>query len=133
MTLADNPQKLDLAFLLLRLQVGILMLTHGIPKLLSYSEKMDSFADPFGLGSPVSLALAIFAEVFCSILLILGFKIRLALIPLIVTMLVAVFIASWDKPFGRKELGLMYLLPYFVLMLTGPGKYSLDGILDKKA
>jgi len=132
MSITDHGQKLDVAFLLLRLQVGIFMLTHGIPKLLSYSEKMDSFADPFGLGSQVSLALAIFAEVFCSILLIVGFKTRLAVIPLIITMLVAVFIANGDKPFGRKELGLMYLIPYFVIMLTGAGKYSLDGILKRK-
>ena len=83
----------DVALLILRLQLGILMLTHGFPKLMNYSERMDKFADPFGLGPAASLALVIFAEFFCSILLIVGFKVRLAVIPLIITMLVAANIA----------------------------------------
>lgn len=116
----------DLALLILRLQVGLLMLTHGYPKLTNFSDRMNQFADPFGLGPTVSLALVVFAEFFCSILLIIGWKVRLAVIPLMITMLVVIFYANWDDPFGRKELPLMYLLTYLVLFITGAGKYSVD-------
>lgn len=38
-----------------------------------------AFPDPLGVGSEISLILAIFGEVFCSVLLIFGLLIRLAL------------------------------------------------------
>ena len=123
----------DVALLILRLQLGILMLTHGFPKLMNYSERMDKFADPFGLGPAASLALVIFAEFFCSILLIVGFKVRLAVIPLIITMLVVIFYAHWDDPFGRKELPLMYISGYVILLLIGGGKYSLDTMFKRRS
>jgi putative oxidoreductase len=103
------------------------MLTHGWPKLVNFSDRMHSFGDPYGIGSAPSLALAVLAEVFCSVLLILGLFTRFALIPLIITMLTVVLIVHAHDPFARKELGLLYLVPYITLFLTGPGKFSLDG------
>lgn len=128
-----NGKYLDPALLLLRLQAGLLMLTHGYPKLVNFSDRMDKFADPFGLGSPTSLALVVFAEFFCSILVILGFKVRLAVIPLMITMLVVIFHAHWDDPFGRKELPLMFLGIYIALLLLGAGKYSMESLFSKKS
>lgn len=128
-----NHNKLDLASLILRLLAGMLMLTHGLPKLLHFSERMDTFADPFGLGSQISLTLVVFAEVFCSIFVLVGFKVRWAVIPLIITMLVAIFYAHWDDPFGRKELPLMYIGYYVALMLIGSGAYGIDGVLSKRS
>jgi len=116
----------DLSTLLLRLGFGGLMLSHGIPKLLSWSEKADSWADPIGVGPTASLALAIFAEVFCSLGVMAGVLTRLAVIPLIVTMLVAVLVVHADDPFGRKELGLLYLLAYLAIAVAGPGRFSFD-------
>ena len=90
------------------------------------------FGDPLGLGPEVSLVLAVFAEFFCSILVMLGIGTRLAVIPLMVTMSVAAFIAHGDDPFGRKELALMYLVSYAVLLLNGSGKFSVDQLLRKR-
>ena len=128
-----NKMYLDLALLILRLQAGALMLTHGYPKLANFSDRMERFADPFGLGSHISLGLVVFAEFFCSILIILGLKVRLAVIPLMITMLVVIFYAHWDDPFGRKELPLMFLGIYVVLMLMGAGKYSAESLLRRKS
>ncbi len=122
----ESPLYLDLGLLFLRLSMGILMLTHGLPKLLNFQERMTSFRDPIGLGSTTSLSLAAFAEVFCSVFVILGFKFRWALIPLIITMVVIIFIVHWPDPFGRKELPIMYLVCYLFLLMSGSGKYSLD-------
>lgn len=115
----------DLGLLLLRLSFGLTMLiAHGIPKIGRYPG--DMFPDPLGFGSNVSWALAVFAEVICAALLALGLWTRFSLMPLIVTMVVAVFIVHGADPFQKKELGLMYLFAYISLFFTGPGKHSVD-------
>lgn len=123
-----TKRQLDYALLLLRLAFGITMIVgHGWPKLMRlFSGEPIEFADPFGLGPAVSLGLAVFAEVFCSLLVMLGLYTRLALLPLIITMLVAIFYANWGEPFGRWEKAFLYLVPYLALLLSGPGWYSLD-------
>ena len=124
--------KQSFGILLLRLGAGLLMaFSHGYPKLVSYSDKADSFPDPLGVGSEFSLILAIFSEFVCAILLALGALTRLVLIPLIITMIVAVFIIHADDPFSKKEFGLLYLIPYLTILFTGAGKYSIDKIIGK--
>ena len=123
----------DAGLLLIRVTISLLMLTqHGWVKLMSYSEKADTWADPIGLGGPTSLALAIFAEVVCAALVVLGLATRLAAIPLVITMLVAAGIVHWDDPFSKKEFALLFLIPFLTLILTGAGRYSLDGWLEKR-
>ena len=122
----------ELAALILRLTLGLLMLSHGIPKLMKFLDGNMEFGDPIGIGVTASLALTIFAEVICSILLIVGFWTRLALIPLIITMVVAAFIVHSADPLGTKEPALMYLFGYIALFLLGSGKYGVDAILNKK-
>lgn len=123
----------DIGLLLLRLIFGGLMLVnHGLGKM----EKLFAggeikFADPIGLGAELSLQLAVFAEVICAALLIVGAFTRFALMPLIFTMLVAVFIVHWADAFGDKEGGLLYLIPYVILFVKGSGKYSVDYQLFK--
>lgn len=85
-----------------------------------------------GFGREISLVLAVFAEFFCSILVILGFATRFALFPLIITMLVAIFIAHGDDPFHVKEHALLFLFPYLSLLILGAGKYSLDYLIFGK-
>jgi putative oxidoreductase len=122
----------NLALLILRLGTGGLMLTHGIPKINRLMADEVKFADPFGLGPTVSLALATFAEVGCAILVMIGFKVRLAAIPLIITMLTAAFYAHWDDPFGRKELPLLFCICFLALLIQGGGNFSIDGLFGRK-
>jgi putative oxidoreductase len=122
-----NPLSTDVALLILRIGSGLLLLTHGWPKLINFTQRMNSFSDPFQIGSPASLALAVFAEFVCSILLIIGYYSRFALIPLIITMATVIFIVHWPDAFSKKELPILYLIAFITLFFTGPGKYSLDG------
>lgn len=122
----------DLALLVIRLGAGGMMLTHGIPKIgRLFGEEPVKFADPFGLGPEISLGLAIFAEVICAVLVMIGFKTRLASIPLILTMLTAAFYAHWNDPFGKKELPLLYICVFLGILAFGAGKFALDGFLKK--
>lgn len=102
------------------------MLTHGYAKLERFMNGERGFADPIGFGEELSLMLAIFTEFVCSILLMAGLFTRAVLVPLILIMLVAFLVIHSDDPFARQELPLLYLVPFVTLLLTGPGRYSLD-------
>ena len=122
-----NPKALNVALLLLRCVFAILMVAnHGFPKLQKILNGNFTFADPIGIGEPASLILAASAETLASIFLLLGLFTRLALIPLIVTMIVATFIQNAGEGLGQIELGLLYLTGFIALILTGPGNYSVD-------
>lgn len=116
-----------IGLLILRLFSGGLMLVHGVPKLMNlFTQSPIQFPDPIGVGATVSLALAVFSEFICAVLIILGFKTRWATIPLIITMAVAGFVVHFSDPFGRKEKAILYLVMYVTLFFTGAGKYSVD-------
>ena len=123
----------DWASLILRLSLGLLMLSHGIPKLMKLLSGNMEFSDPIGIGVPASLTLTVFSEVVCSLLIIIGLWTRLALIPLIITMLVASFIIHINDDLGTKELALLYLFGYCALFLLGSGTFSIDAALKRKA
>lgn len=119
----------DLGYLFLRVSAGGTMIwQHGWPKLVNFGERMDSFADPFGLGSTVSLLLIVFAEVVCAALVVLGLWTRAAVIPLIIGMAVIVFMVKGDAPFGEQELAFVYLFAFLSILFTGGGRYAVDRI-----
>jgi len=124
---------MNYGLLILRVLPAMLMLTaHGWPKLIGYADKMNQFFDPIGLGSPVALALAIFAEVGCSILLILGIGTRLAAIPLLITMLVAALLVHAQDPFAKQEFPFLYGIIFLTLIFTGGGSYGLGNRFRSK-
>jgi putative oxidoreductase len=124
----------DIALLVARSGIAALMLTHGIPKMMMLlSGTPVQFPSVMGLSAELSLGLTVFTEVFCSLFLLAGFATRLATIPLIITMLVAVFYIHATDPFAKQELAIMYLLSYVVLFVTGSGRYSIDYLLHRKS
>lgn len=130
---APSPKLLSLGLLILRVLVGITMLTHGLAKLTSFSELSETFPDPIGLGRVLSLMLIIGAEVGCSLFIIVGAFTRLATIPLIFSMLVVIFVVHGSDPFQMvKELPLLYLGIYILLFFSGAGKISLDTLISRK-
>lgn len=124
----------DFAFLLLRIIVGLLLITHGYPKLQKLlSGNEIQFASVFGMSQKLSLAMAMFAEFFCAIFLLIGLFTRLAAVPIIITFLVIVFQIHGSDPLGQKELPIMYLISCITIFLCGPGKFSLDYLIYSKA
>jgi len=121
----------NLLLLLVRLLAGGAMLTHGLAKWNAFSALSASFPDPIGVGSFWSLVLIIGAEVGCSMLVIWGIFTRLAVLPLIFSMLVVIFIVHGSDPFSSQELPLFYLASYLLLFLFGAGRYSLDHLLGQ--
>lgn len=129
----NYSKNIDFVLLLLRLVVGGFMLTHGIGKFEKlFSGEPITFPDPIGVGATASLALVVFSEVFCSLFLIFGIATRLSSIPLIITMLVAAFIAHAADGFGKQELPLLYTLIYIVLVISGSGRIAFDNWMYQK-
>lgn len=128
-----NLQSLNIVLLLIRVLIASFMMIHGLQKThLLFSEGDIQFADPLGIGMKGSLFLTLFAEIVCSIFIFIGLGTRLAVIPLIITMLVVVFIVHADDGFAKQEMGLHYLITYILLLVTGSGKYSIDKLISRK-
>ena len=129
-----KPESAGFSLLLLglRLLFGGLFLTHGLQKWMSFTDMSGSFPDPLGVGSSVSLGLAIFGEVICSLGFIFGALYRLALIPMIFTMCVAFFVIHANDPFAVKELAFVYMIVFVLMYIAGPGKYALDRFVARR-
>ena len=120
------------ALLLLRLGVAILMIPHGYQKLSNFETMQTQFVSFLGMSPKASLILAMSAELGCSFLLLIGLFTRLATIPLIITMLTALFLAHDGSIFGEGGTSVLFLLIYTAILLIGPGAYSVDTKLDKR-
>lgn len=123
----------NIAMLFLRISFGvILMVSHGFAKLRHFDELQSTFYTFLWFGPKASLILALFAEVFCSLLVILGLFTRYACIPLVITMLVVIYGADAGKDLLESELAIAYLTAFITLMLCGPGGISVDGMINRK-
>lgn len=126
-----NEKAVSTILLLARIVFGILLMVHGIQKWTSFQDLSAVFPDPLGVGSPLSLGLAIFGELACSAAFIAGFLYRLSMIPMIFTMAVAFFIIHGHDPFATKELAFVYLIVFVLMYIAGPGRYAADRWIEK--
>ena len=115
-----------------RVAFGLLLMSHGVDKWQHFDALAATFPDPIGAGSRFALGAAIFAEVFCAAGVVVGAFYRLALIPVIFTMGVALFVVHGGDPFAAKELALAYLIVFSLLFLAGPGDFALDRIIGPR-
>ena len=121
------------SFLILCLRVffGVLFFTHGIDKIANFNELSQTFPNVLGFGSYMSLMVSIFCEFCCSLFLITGLMIRIIVLPMIVSMAVAFFDVH-DAMFPQGELALIYMVVFVILYITGPGRFSIDFLIDRK-
>lgn len=138
-----EPIHLSLGLLLVRLIIGVVMAFYGYEKLIHFNEMAasDFWAKEIsflGFTGKVPLALTIFAEFFCSLLLLIGLFTRLSLIPLLICMGYIIVVVSKLSIITSGDNGIqvntafVYFMIYLALFLTGPGKYSIDAQLSKK-
>ncbi|WP_277374172.1 DoxX family protein [Pseudomonas sp. AA-38] len=128
MTPATPPLPAPLAWGLLFLRVAaalLLLQVHGLPKLLHWQGALQHIEDPLGLGATLTLSLAIFAEVLCPLLLIAGLYARLACLPIIAVLLVALVLVHPDWTLEQGQFAWWMLVIFASLALTGPGPYRL--------
>ena len=126
----------NLGLLVMRLWLGSAMFfNHGIEKLTHFKDISPNFADPLGIGQPVSLALVMFAEVVGSVLLIMGLLTRFAALMLVIDLFVAFLMVHQSALSGKNsgELAFIYLSGFMVLLITGGGMISLDMVVFGKS
>ncbi len=122
---------ISLLILALRIFFGVLFFVHGLDKMINFSALSETFPSVLGLGSYMSLMLSVFCEFCCSLFLIAGLLERIILLPMIISMGVA-FFDIHDAMMPEGELSLIYLVIFIILFVTGPGRYSLDYMIDMK-
>lgn len=133
----DNKSILsDIGLLIIRIWAGLTMFfAHGIAKLTDYSQYAENFDGMFGLPGGLNAALVAFAEGICALLVAAGILTRLTAIPLVFAMAGAAYahMGLWGDPFSDAELALTFGAVFLMLVFTGPGKFSVDTVIDRVA
>lgn len=115
---------LPFGLLFLRVSAAVLLLQiHGLPKLLNWSVELQRIEDPFGLGPTLTLTIAVFAEVVCPVLLILGVFARLACLPVLAVLGVALVVVHPGWTLEEGQFAWLFAVLYAGLVITGPGAW----------
>ena len=123
----------SIGLLVLRVgMAGLLLCAHGWTKITHFAGMAKSFPDPLHVGSTMSFWLVVLAEVLCTTLLALGLFSRAAVIPIIGFLSVAFFIHHAHDPWNKREMAIVYLVPFVALFFTGPGNFALDAWIRVK-
>lgn len=123
----------DAGKLILRVTLGLLVLLHGIHKLLNGIGGIESMV--LNAGLPGALAYGVFVgELVGPILLVLGWYARIGALLIAINMIFAFALAHMNELFQLNaqggwllELDGMYLITAIALALIGPGRFSLNG------
>ena len=117
----------NIALLLLRIVfAGSMLYGHGLSKFYRLIERDLSFANPIGIGEAPTLVLAVFSEFLAPLFILVGYKTKIFSFFPAITMFVAAFVVHLSDPFARKEKAILFLIGFIIMMMLGPGKYSID-------
>lgn len=119
----NESKQQDLGLLFLRGSGALFLLwVHGLPKLLNYSAQLLLIEDPFHLGAHITLLLAIFAEVLCPLLIIAGVLVRLACLPILAVLLIAMLVVHPEWTLLEGQFGWLLLIIFSSVLVAGPGR-----------
>ena len=122
-----DEQAEDWGLLFLRISSSLFLLwVHGLPKLLNYSAQLQVIEDPFHLGVSLTLMLAIFAEVLCPLLIVAGVFVRLACLPILCVLLIALLIVHPQWSLDEGQFGWLLMMLFTSLLIAGPGRLALN-------
>jgi len=132
MNALEKLQNKDKGLLLQRITIGILILFHGIANMNSNYSFIKSLLN--GMGVPEFIAYSGFiGEIIAPILIIIGFRARMASLVLAFFMLTAILMAHSADIFTLNqnggwgiELQGLYLFGAIVIFLLGGGKYAVS-------
>jgi putative oxidoreductase len=110
----------------IRILAGIAFIIHGLPKLSDIAGTEDFFANMIGLPAEMALPIGLL-EVIGGIALLVGALTRIASILLIIEMIGSTIVAKLSRGFvGGYELDLLLMAISISLLLTGPGRISVE-------
>ena len=129
---STNSYLSSVNLLLFRVVISASLMTHGYGKLLRLIDGDIWSRTHFIFNEEISMALVVFGEFFAPLFVLIGVGTRIFAIPIIYTFCVIVFDVHWGDSFGKMEKGLMFLVSYVLILLSGPGKISVDNLIIKK-
>lgn len=126
-TMASSPTSSDLGLLFLRIaSTSLLFWLHGWPKVANFQAEITRIEDPFGMGGLTTLTLAIFAQVFCSALILFGVATRLSTLPILFLLAVATWVVHPQWTHGEAQFSYLFMVAFATLLITGAGRFSFD-------
>jgi putative oxidoreductase len=122
-----DPNAQDIGLLFLRSSGALFLLgVHGLPKLLDYQAQLASIEAPFHLGAQLTLCLSIFAEVVCPLMILIGVLARLACLPILFLLLVALVAVHPEWTVQEGQFGWLLLIIFTSVLIAGPGRLALN-------
>ncbi|MBP1931129.1 DoxX family protein [Ammoniphilus resinae] len=125
-------QKAEWGLLFVRVVLAVIMLAHGVQKLFTMDQVVETFTQHLGLPAVIAYGTAMI-EALAGLSLLLGFFVRISAFLFGLIMLGAIFMVKLDVGFFGNaqmrgyEFDLALLSICVLLMLTGSRKWSLGG------
>ena len=142
-----NTDGSDNAALIARVFVGLVILPHGLQKLLGmfggygFSATLEFFSGSMGIPVPIGF-LIIMGESVGAVFLVIGLLSRISAAGLLIIMIGAIFMGHFQYGFFMNWFGnqqgegfeyhLLVIGLSLIVILNGGGRWSLDGTLFKK-
>jgi putative oxidoreductase len=128
-----GAKEFNVSLLVFRILLSVeLMVVHGLKKISIGATEAEHVPNPLHFPDAFNQAFAITANLIFPVFIILGLFTRLAILPVIAVTLTGYFVVHWHDSLLQKDTPFMYSLSYLLLLVLGPGKYSVDYLLHKK-
>ena len=123
----------NLSRLFLRLFTGVMFMQLSVRQILHFDDIVPEFAGFWGMSADCSIAILVVVELLCATFIILGFLLRIAVLPPMVMMCFAeeAILSSGSTATNllynfQPGYPIMFLGIFAYMLLAGPGKISLE-------
>ena len=124
---------MHLGLLVFRILLSLeLIVVHGFKKLGICGCEKEQIPNPLHFPETFNNLFAIGANIVFPLFVIAGLLTRMAILPILAVTLTGYFVLHWTDPLIIRDAPYMYSLSYLLLLVSGPGKYSIDNYIHKK-
>ena len=123
----------DWMMLFFRIAISLqIMVVHGLKKLGIGVAEVEHVPNPLHLPVAINQLFATAANLVFPVLVALGLFTRLAVLPTLAITLTGYFVVHWNDSLPAKDVPFMYSIAFLLVLVLGPGKYSIDNNINKK-
>lgn len=108
-----------------------LIIVHGLKKVGIGVAEAEKVPNPYHLPEIINQFFATGANIICPLLIIIGAFTRFAVIPILIVTVSGYFVVHRTDNLHVRDIPFMYALSFIVVLLLGPGKYSIDYLIGK--
>jgi putative oxidoreductase len=121
------------AMLLFRIIVSLeLIVVHGFKKIGIGVSVAEQIPNPLHLAETINSVFAISANIFFPFFVLIGFCTRAATLPTLAVTITGYFVLHWNDAALVRDTPFMYSIVFLLILVLGPGKYSIDNYIYKK-